>query len=97
MCRPLRRLRLRVRQQVYLAGKPVDVLVGEWRVIQIDGWAYHSSSAQRSADIAHDAELRLRGYTVLRFSYAQVVHGAAGVERVIRRALAAGLHDRPSV
>ncbi|KXZ60634.1 hypothetical protein Mlaev_01420 [Microbacterium laevaniformans] len=97
VCRPLRRLRLRVRQQVYLAGKPVDVLVGEWLVIQIDGWAYHSSSAQRSADIAHDAELRLRGYTVLRFSYAQVVHGAAGVERVIRRALAAGLHDRPSV
>lgn len=95
VCRPLRRLRVRVRQQVYLAGRPVDVLVGEWLVIQIDGWAHHSSSTQRSKDIAHDAELRLRGYTVLRFSYAQVVHDAAGVERAIRRALAAGLHDRP--
>lgn len=97
VCRPLQRLRVRVRQQVYLAGRPVDVLVGEWLVIQIDGWAHHSSSAQRSKDIAHDAELRLRGYTVLRFSYAQVVHDAAGVERTIRRALAAGFHDRPSV
>lgn len=95
VCRPLRRLRVRVRQQVYLAGRPVDVLVGEWLVIQIDGWAHHSSSTQRSKDISHDVELRLRGYTVLRFSYAQVVHDAAGVERAIRRALAAGLHDRP--
>jgi hypothetical protein len=76
-------------------GRPVDVLVGEWLVIQIDGWAHHSSSTQRSKDISHDAELRLRGYTVLRFSYAQVVHDAAAVERAIRRALAAGLHDRP--
>jgi very-short-patch-repair endonuclease len=91
----LRRLRVRVRQQVYLAGRPVDVLVGEWLVIQIDGWAHHSSSTQRSKDISHDAELRLRGYTVLRFSYAQVVHDPAAVERAIRRALAAGLHDRP--
>jgi very-short-patch-repair endonuclease len=64
-------------------------------VIQIDGWAHHSSSTQRSKDISHDAELRLRGYTVLRFSYAQVVHDPAAVERAIRRALAAGLHDRP--
>lgn len=95
VCRPLRRLRVRVRQQVYLAGRPVDVLVGEWLVIQIDGWAHHSSSTQRSKDISHDAELRLRGYTVLRFSYAQVVHDPAAVERAIRRALAAGLHDRP--
>lgn len=92
VCAPLRRLRVQVRQQVVLAGKPVDVLVGTWLVVQIDGWAHHSSSAQRSKDIAHDAELRLRGYTVLRFSYAQVVHDRDGVLRTLRRALAAGLH-----
>ncbi|WP_336630966.1 MULTISPECIES: endonuclease domain-containing protein [unclassified Microbacterium] len=96
VCRPLRRLCVRVRQQAVVAGKRVDVLVGEWLVVQIDGWAHHSSSAQRSKDIAHDAELRLRGYTVLRFSYAQVVHDAVGVERTIRRALAAGLHAAPT-
>ncbi|GAA3632816.1 hypothetical protein GCM10022200_14760 [Microbacterium awajiense] len=55
-------------------------------------YEFHSSSAQRGADIAHDAELRLRGYTVLRFSYHQVVRDRPGVERVIRRAVAAGLH-----
>lgn len=91
-CTPLRRLRVQVRQQVVLAGKPVDVLVGRWLVVQLDGWAHHSSSAQRAKDIAHDAELRLRGYTVLRFAYAQVVHDRDSVLRTVRRALAAGLH-----
>lgn len=89
---PLRRWGLRVRQQVVLAGRRVDVLVGELLVVQLDGYEFHSSSAQRTSDIAHDAELRLRGYTVLRFSYAQVVHDWPGVERTIRRAVAAGLH-----
>jgi len=89
---PLRRQGLCVRQQVVLAGRPVDVLVGDRLVLQIDGYEFHSSSAQRSADIAHDAELRLRGYTVLRFSYAQVVHDWPTLERTVRRAVAAGLH-----
>lgn len=92
VCAPLRRMRVLVRQQVVLAGRPVDVLVGSRLVVQIDGWAHHSSSAQRSKDLAHDAELRLRGYTVLRFSYAQVVHDRDAVLQTIRRALAAGLH-----
>ena len=70
----------------------VDGLIGERLVVQIDGFAHHSTSAQRSADIAHDAELRLRGYTVLRFSYRQVVHESVLVERTIRRAIAQRLH-----
>lgn len=89
---PLRRWGLRIRQQVYLAGRPVDVLIGDRLVLQIDGYEHHSSSAQRSADIAHDAELRLRGYTVVRVSYRQVVHEWHAVERMLRRAVAAGLH-----
>jgi very-short-patch-repair endonuclease len=89
---PLRRWGVRVRQQVVLAGRRVDVLVGDRLVLQIDGYEHHSSSAQRAKDIAHDAELRLRGYTVLRISYAQIVHDWPAVERRIRRALAAGLH-----
>lgn len=89
---PLRRRGLRVRQQIVLAGRPVDLLIGEKLVVQIDGYAFHSSAAQRSKDIAHDIELRLRGYTVLRFSYAQVVHERESVEAAIRRATAARLH-----
>ena len=92
MVTPLRRWGVRVRQQVVLAGRPVDVLVGDRLVLQIDGYEHHSSSAQRAKDIAHDAELRLRGYTVFRLSYSQVVHDWPAVERRIKRALAAGLH-----
>ncbi|WP_127818556.1 endonuclease domain-containing protein [Microbacterium sp. CPCC 204701] len=89
---PLRRWGLRVRQQVKLAGRFVDVVVGDRLVVQVDGYEFHASSAQRTKDIAHDAELRLRGYTVLRFSYAQIVHDWPYVERTIRSALGAGLH-----
>lgn len=89
---PLRRAGLRVRQQVRLAGRPVDALIGDRLVAQVDGYEFHSSSAQRTSDIAHDAELRLRGYTVMRFSYSQIVHDWALVERTIRRAVAVGLH-----
>lgn len=89
---PLRRWGLKVRQQVLLAGRPVDVLIGDRLVLQIDGYEFHSSSAQRAKDIAHDAELRLRGYTVFRFSYSQVVHDWPLVERTVRSAVGAGLH-----
>lgn len=88
---PLRRWGLRVRQQVKLAGRFVDIVVGDRLVLQVDGYEFHTS-AQRSSDIAHDAELRLRGYTVLRLSYAQIVHDWDAVAAIIRRAIAAGLH-----
>lgn len=91
---PLRRWGLQVRVQVKIAGRRVDTVVGEWLVVQADGYEFHSSSAQRAKDIAHDAELQLRGYTVLRFGYAQIVHDWPGVEQTILRAVAAGRHLR---
>ncbi len=83
---------LPLRQQVVLAGRPVDALIAELLVVQLDGFAHHSSSADRTRDLAHDAELRLRGYTVLRFSYSQVLHDWRFVERTLLRAIAAGAH-----
>ncbi|HWI30187.1 MAG TPA: DUF559 domain-containing protein [Microbacterium sp.] len=83
---------LRMRQQTVLAGRPVDLLIGERLVVQLDGFAYHSKPADRRRDLEHDAELVLRGYVVLRFSYAQVLHDWPAVERAIARAVAAGAH-----
>lgn len=83
---------LPLRQQILLAGHFVDLLIGERLVVQVDGYGFHSSSAQRSSDVAHDAELRLRGYTVLRFTYSQIVRDWPAVERAVSRAIAAGLH-----
>ncbi|MFT4230562.1 MAG: DUF559 domain-containing protein [Microbacterium sp.] len=85
-----------IRQQVVLARRPVDFVVGESLVVQVDGHAHHSGAAQRARDVQHDAELRLRGYTVLRFTYAQVLYDWPAVERTIARAVAAGLHRRPA-
>lgn len=84
-----------LRFQVQLAGHPVDFLIGTHLVVQIDGWSFHSSSADRTRDIAHDAELRMRGYTVLRFSYAQVIYDWAHVERTLAAAVSRGLHLGP--
>jgi very-short-patch-repair endonuclease len=84
-----------MRQQVVLLGRPVDLLIGERLVIQIDGFAHHSTSAQRSKDVAFDAQLVLNGFTVLRFTYAQVIHDWDAVERTIARAIATGAHRAP--
>lgn len=86
---------VRLRMQVRLAGHDVDFLIGTHLIMQIDGWGFHSSSADRTRDIAHDAELRLRGYTVLRFSYQQVMHRWPDVERILSGALSRGLHMAP--
>ncbi len=83
---------LPMKQQAMILGRPVDLLIGERLVIQIDGFAHHSTSAQRTKDVAFDAQLVLNGYTVLRFTYAQVAHAWDEVERTIARAVAAGAH-----
>lgn len=85
-----------LRQQVHLAGHRVDVVIGSHLVVQIDGFAHHSSAAARQRDVSHDAELRLRGYTVLRFTYGQIMHDWDAVERTISRAIAGGLHLSPA-
>lgn len=78
-------------QQVQIAGHRVDALIGRRLVIQLDGFAFHSDAAQRRRDVAHDRELVAMGYTVLRFTYYDVMHSWPIVERDIRRAIAQGL------
>ena len=86
----LRFLRLPIRQQVWLAGHPVDFLIGDRLVLQIDGG--HHVGSQRRSDIAHDAQLTLMGYHVIRIDYVQVMTGWPDVHDVIVRAVAQGLH-----
>lgn len=84
-----------IRQQVSIAGHDVDVLIGDRLVVQLDGFAFHSTPADRQRDLAHDRELRARGYTVLRFTYRDVVTDWAHVEAVITRHLAQRNHLAP--
>ncbi|WP_434810583.1 endonuclease domain-containing protein [Microbacterium sp. bgisy189] len=86
----LRWLKLPMLQQAWILGRPVDLLIGERLVVQIDGG--HHVGAQRAADIEHDALLMLRGYHVIRVTYAQIVDDWATVQRLIAGAVSQGLH-----
>lgn len=88
----LERIGIRMRQQVAIDGHRVDGLIGERLVLQIDGFTYHRAPEQRRSDIAADRRLVLRGYTVLRVDYKQVLFEWPLVEREILASIARGLH-----
>lgn len=89
--RLVRAVGVELRQQIWIDGHPVDVLIGKRLVVQLDGFAHHSSPADRRRDIRADARLVLLGYTVLRFDYYQISFEPDEVVRTIRMALAQGL------
>lgn len=87
----LRRLGLRVRQQVAIAGiGRVDALIGERLVIELDGREFHSGRFEE--DRQRDALLSSRGFRVLRFSYRQVFERWSEVKAAILAATARGDH-----
>ena len=53
----------------------VDMIILDFIVIEVDGWAFHSSKEQREKDLKRDRELLRRGYVVLRFTYDDVMNG----------------------
>lgn len=83
-------LRVPIVPQAWIAGHRVDFLIGDLLVLQIDGGTH--VGVQRASDIAHDAELLLLGYHVMRVSYGQVVDQWHKVQDIIARAVAQGLH-----
>lgn len=87
----VRRLGLPLRQQVWIDGHPVDALIGDRLVVQLDGFAHHQAGDRRR-DLRADARLVLRGYTVLRFDYQQVLFDWPYVEATILEAVAQGRH-----
>ncbi|MDZ5143227.1 endonuclease domain-containing protein [Microbacterium testaceum] len=87
---------VRLRQQVRVDGHPVDAVIGERLVVQMDGFAFHSSPADRRRDLHQDARLVLRGYTVLRFDYVQILFEPQYVIDTVRLAMAQGRHLRAS-
>lgn len=86
----LRWLPVRIRTQVWLLDRPVDLLIGERLVVQIDG--AHHTGLQRDADNLHDAKLALQGYRVIRLSYRQVMHLWKQAKDLIVGAIARGEH-----
>lgn len=83
-------LDLPITPQVWIIGHRVDFLIGERLVVQIDGG--HHVGTQRTSDIAHDVELMLRGYHVIRIGYDQLMNHWADVQSLILAAIAQRLH-----
>jgi len=81
-----------IRQQVWIDGHPVDFLIGDRLIVQLDGFEHHGSPTARRRDMDADARLVLLGYTVLRFDYQQVMFEWEQVEAVLVTAMAQRLH-----
>jgi very-short-patch-repair endonuclease len=88
----LRDLGLHVKPQVLFRGiGRVDLLVEDWIVVETDGVEFHDAIVS-TRDRRRDAALSSRGYTVLRFRYAQVVFEPLAVAAAIVSAV--GVHRR---
>lgn len=74
-----------------VAGVEVDFHWPAQRlIVETDGHEDHGTRTAFERDRAKDAYLMLHGYRVVRFTYRQVVHGAAAVGETLRALLAAG-------
>jgi very-short-patch-repair endonuclease len=79
------RLGWSVQSQVYIpdVGR-VDLLIDGWLVIEIDGYAHHSSREQFRNDRRRANLLSEKGLVLLRFSYEDVMHRCAQMVAQIR-------------
>ena len=57
-------------------------------VVETDGYRFHRGRLAFEADRARDVELKLLGYTVVRFTHRQVVDDPSRVARTLRTLLA---------
>jgi very-short-patch-repair endonuclease len=73
---------------VWVGGFEVDFL---WRarrlIVETDGYEHHRDRASFEADRARDAELKLLGYDVVRFTYRQVLEEPERVAGTLRALL----------
>ncbi len=64
----------------YLHGYEVDFYWPEAKlVVEIDSYTYHRSWAQRQRDLDRDADLKVRGFEVLRYTKERLQKGEDGV------------------
>jgi very-short-patch-repair endonuclease len=63
---------IQCRDQVKIDGHRVDLLIGDRLIIQLDGKQHLKDPVELARDRAQDRRLKLMGYTVLRYGYAEV-------------------------
>ena len=89
----LTRLRVQFQAQVVIAGVGrVDFLLGDRLIIEVDGEAYHADSVQFQRDRERDRMLHALGFTVLRFTYRDVMGDLDAVEQLLIGKVRADAH-----
>jgi very-short-patch-repair endonuclease len=84
-----------VEAQVRIPGVGrVDLVVDRWLVLEADGFAFHSDRESYREDRRRWNALVAAGYTVLRFSYEDVVHHEERTEALIAAVLSSHSHSR---
>jgi very-short-patch-repair endonuclease len=78
------------REQVVIDGHPVDLLIGDRLIVQLDGKQHLEDPVQLARDRLQDRRLRRMGYTVLRFGYADVLYRWEEVRAEVLRYVAIG-------
>jgi very-short-patch-repair endonuclease len=74
-----------------VCGFEVDACWAEQRlIVELDGYAYHSTRAAFERDRERDASLQLAGYRVLRVTYRMVEQDPRAVIRSVRSLLSPG-------
>lgn len=84
----IRRLGLRVRQQVQIGPDRVDAVIGDRLVVELDGAKFHDPHVDRM----RDARLVIADRHVLRFDYWQVLYDWRTVEQAVLAAIIRGDH-----
>lgn len=62
----------------------IDLLVEDWIVIELDGFAYHGDRSQFRNDRYRDRMLRKLGYEVLRYAYEEVINTPEVITKDVR-------------
>lgn len=89
----LRQEGIRVRTQLWIDDLgPRDFVLGDRLVVEVDGREHHALVEGFARDRWLDRELQLRGYDVLRFTYAEVLHDWPRVLADIRRMVSVDRH-----
>lgn len=92
----LRELGIKVRTQVKLLEWRVDLLIGEWLIVEVDGYSYHRDRDEFVRDRRKDRALMNAGYHVRRFSYDDVMFEWAKCAKELLKLIRANKHLRPS-
>lgn len=73
----------------------VDIVIGDFLIVEADGRENHAREKERSKDLRRDAAAAAAGYTTLRFTYELIVDDWPLVEAAIRGAVARRSHLAP--